>query len=107
MKDTRGRNTRRLPDITCAQCKKVFRPRRASTKFCSRHCQATYIAARRPHKSENWLSKPDNQGYIRGFVYQNGKKRHLRQHQWIAEQYLGRPIARNEIVHHWNEIKNR
>ncbi len=49
-----------------------------------------------------WLNK---KGYIEGRVFRNGVCRQVKQHRWVMEQYLGRPLERWEIPHHKNEIK--
>lgn len=43
----------------------------------------------------------DSGGYIR--IYLDGKQ--LREHRVLMSQYLGRPLLRNEHVHHINEVK--
>ncbi len=49
-----------------------------------------------------WVNK---KGYIEGRVYRNGVCRQVKQHRWVMEQYLGRPLEKWEIPHHKNEIK--
>lgn len=45
-------------------------------------------------------------GYIEGRVFRNGVGKIVRQHRWVMEQYLGRPLSPSEIVHHINGDKS-
>jgi hypothetical protein len=39
---------------------------------------------------------------VEGKVWRAGKRIRIRQHRWIMEQHLGRPLSRLEVVHHIN-----
>lgn len=45
------------------------------------------------------------QGYIEGRVTIEDKKVYRKQHRWIMEQHLGRPLRADEDVHHKNGDK--
>lgn len=46
----RGGSIRSLPDINCEYCKKKFRPKGSSTKFCSSSCRVKGLSLRAIHK---------------------------------------------------------
>ena len=49
-----------------------------------------------------WLN---NRGYIEGRVWDNGKRRRVKQHRHVVELHIGRALLRSEDVHHINGIK--
>lgn len=81
----------------CLYCKNEFYSTR--TVFCSQDCARKYRVQNYKHKTymEN--------GYI--VEYHNGynKKGNVKQHRRIMEEYLGRKLAADEVVHHKNGIK--
>lgn len=78
--------------IKCKQCGKEFYSTR--NMFCSSKCFYDY-------KKENYKHKEyEENGYI--VLYKNGynKKGNAKQHVLIMENYLGRRLNKNEVVHH-------
>lgn len=101
--DTWGRSNRRWPDRRCRQCQKQFRPRGAGSKYCSRLCAWANNGKNQRRKAESWWT--NSRGYIEGRVWINGKRVAVKQHRWIAERILGRPLLPEEDVHHINGNK--
>ena len=48
----------------------------------------------------------DKKGYIRLCLSENGKRRQVTQHRYVMEQHIGRPLRKNENVHHINGIRD-
>lgn len=103
--DTWGRKNRRLPDIRCPECNKVFRPYHSKSKYCSKRCMWKNNGKhqKRPDGSECWWI--DGKGHYDGRVWNNGKPIRIRRARWIMEQHIGRPLLKTEVVHHINDIK--
>jgi hypothetical protein len=91
-----GRRVRIKFPFICLQCKNGISTKGA-TKFCSLKCKGLYSRG----KSKSNYNQPSKTGYIR--IRVNGKRRY--EHQVNAEQKLGRPLKKGEVVHHTNEIK--
>ena len=101
--DTWGRRNRKHADKECQQCGKAFRPKRASSRYCSRRCAWGNNGKHQERKQEYW--RVGEKGYIVGTVWVDGKKVSKRQHRWIMEQHLGRTLGPQEVVHHINGDK--
>lgn len=103
LRDVWGRENRKLIDRRCVECGKVFRPWRESGRYCSTPC------ARKKNGGHNKKDGPiwwkDAKGYIVGLVWVHSKRRQVRQHRWIMERVIGRPLASHENVHHINGDK--
>lgn len=108
------------PNVTCKNCGAAFyKPpcqiRRTKSNFCSRQChfawynknenpkntssgwnQEQRIAVREREKRNKGTCKPDT--YPKRF----GKH----EHRVVAEEMLGRPLKRGEVVHHINGDKH-
>jgi hypothetical protein len=97
--DTWGRRNRILPDRRCENCKKIFRPLKKSSKYCSRPCAWANNGGHNK-KPETWWT--NNKGYIVGRIWIDGTKIFVRKHRWVMEKYLKRPLTRGEVVHHIN-----
>lgn len=101
------RNNRKLKDKECIVCGRIFRPKRAIAKFCSRKCM--YIGRKKPPSGEK---SPHFKG---GWINQKGYKemkingKTIKEHRLIMERSLGRELKSNEIVHHknGNKLDNR
>lgn len=91
--DTLGRRNRVHANRMCAQCGADFRPKRASSAYCSRPC-AWKMNGGHNRKSECWWT--NGRGYIEGRV--NGVRK--KQHRHVMEVALGRALRPDEDVHH-------
>lgn len=81
----------------CKYCEKLFYTTR--NIFCSSKCACEYKKVNYNHKTY----------YENGYIceYHNGynKKGNVKQHRRIMEEYIGRKLKENEIVHHKNGDK--
>lgn len=104
MLDTLGRKNRTLSDRSCKECGAQFRPARNSARYCSRLC-AWKNNGRPRTKTEYWHKT--KKGYINGhLILSDGTKVAVKQHRFIMEGILGRPLTADEDVHHINGIKS-
>jgi len=96
----RSRTARRA---NCESCGKLLPPNvKPRIRFCSRHCS---MVARNKHGGYTLPEGgkyQDMTGYIR--VKVNGQW--VFEHRLIMEQILGRPLERQERVHHKNGIRD-
>lgn len=76
--------------LICSRTFETWRPERS--QYCSKPC----FYKRHPH-----LPIKDLRGYIS--IWKNGKYR--KQHRLVMEEKLGRPLKKEEVVHHINKIK--
>ena len=81
----------------CLFCGKEFYTTR--NDFCSQKCVRQYRMKNYEHKTymEN--------GYIVEFHNGYNKKGNVKQHRRVMEDYLGRKLSEDEVVHHKNGIK--
>lgn len=101
--DTWGRRNRLHEDKECPECGATFKPRRASSKYCSRQCRWVNNGKNQKTVTESWWI--DGKGYKGGFVRIKGKKVRKRYHRWLIEQLLGLELPPNIVVHHVNGDK--
>ena len=77
---------------SCIKCKKDFfikKYRTKTAKFCSDECRKiTYPLTRQGYK----------------VIQVNGKP--IKEHRYFMEQYLGRKLKSNEIIHHINGVRH-
>lgn len=102
MKDTLGRENRKLADRRCLECGKIFRPFCRTSKYCSRPCAWKNNGKNKERKGSWWVNA---KGYIEGRIWVNGVAIRVKQHRWVMEQHLGYPVPANTDVHHKNENK--
>lgn len=103
--DTWGRSNRKIPDKTCEYCGNIFRPVDSTKRTCSRECglKIRSNGSEKLRRPESWWQ--NSKGYIQGHVWENGKKRQVKQHRWVMEQHLGRRLEKWEDVHHIDKDK--
>ena len=92
----------------CELCKKSFFGL-LKRKFCSRSCQVRFKSL--GSKNPRWKGGriKDKDGYITLLKpnHPNAKKSgYILEHRFILSEILGRPLLKNEIIHHKNEIKD-
>lgn len=78
----------------CPNCGTKFIPQRSKTKFCSAHCRNAFAHKRYLATGHFW--------------YENGYKiivtidGHKKEHIFVMENYIGRKLKPDEVVHHKN-----
>lgn len=91
----------------CPSCKKEIQKIKKDglgAKFCSHKCYAKNRAMRGAYKSKIiskkyiYIYKPEHPHAI------GTRKLYVAEHRLIMEDYIGRYLTKNEIVHHKNEI---
>lgn len=104
MKDTIGRNNRKIADKHCPNCGEVFRPKRTSAKYCSKRCKWDNNGGQNKKPVTWWKNQ---KGYIEGRIWlADGTQIRVKQHRWIVTGIIGRPLEDWEDVHHINGIKD-
>jgi len=82
----------------CEHCKKPFYiyPYRAATaKYCSRSCAS---ASKVGNRQNAW--KTGRNIMVNGYTRIRINKKYVYEHRYVMEQFLKRPLKRNEVVHH-------
>lgn len=98
--DTWGRANRVLEDRLCETCRSIFRPKRKSSRFCCRPCAWKQNGGHN-RKPVSWWRNA--KGYIEGRMWlADGTQLRIKQHRFIAEGFMGRPLKPWEDVHHKN-----
>ena len=104
MKDTLGRNNRTLADRKCEACGAIYRPARDASRFCSRPCLWSKNGGQNKKPITWWKNQ---RGYIEGRIWlADGSQLNVKQHRFVMEGILGRPLTADEDVHHRNGIKH-
>lgn len=83
----------RIPS-PCAYCLELFVGKHSQSKYCS---QACFHASRRGHG----VGSIDGMGYKVLWI----EGRAIREHRYVMEHILGRPLASHELVHHLDHDK--
>lgn len=91
-----------LPEsLACAHCNKPFKPRLATSKYCSRDC-LWGCRRRKPNPKNYQGARTLINGYI--FVRDTERGKAIQEHRKIMESILKRRLLRSEVVHHINGI---
>ncbi len=97
--DTWGRRNRKYEDRKCPECGKSFKPLRGRSRYCSRPCMWKNNGKNQKRKQESWWK--NQKGYIEGRLWlPDGTQIKIKQHRFIMEGIIGRPLAITEDVHH-------
>lgn len=83
--------------IKCKNCGKEFYSTRHI--FCTAECAREYRKKHYQHKTY------EENGYLCEYKQDYNKKGNVKQHRLIMENYLGRKLKDNEVVHHINGDK--
>lgn len=98
MKDTIGRENRKLADKLCEVCNRLFRPSRSGSRYCSRPCAWSRNGGQNRKPETWWINE---KGYVEGRIWiDSDTQLQVKKHRWIMEQHLGRILRLGEDVHH-------
>lgn len=96
--DTWGRKNRKLEDIKCLNCTKIFRPLRTTSKYCSRKCMWANNGGHNKKQESWWVN---NKGYVEGRIWLDEHTQiRVKKHRWNMEKHLNRKLLSDEDVHH-------
>lgn len=92
------KNKETKKEVKCLQCGKIFKTTRS--KLCSRKCSSDYMKA-------NGTNKKNGYWYENGYkvLYVDGDNS-IKEHIKVMEDFLGRKLLKNEVIHHINEIRD-
>lgn len=105
--DTWGRRNRKHEDKTCMECGKIFRPLHKNSHYCSRPCMWKNNGKSQIKPAGTLVWWKNQKGYIEGRMHTgDGNQIRIKQHRFIMEGLLNRPLMPSEDVHHINGIKD-
>jgi hypothetical protein len=90
-------------ETRCAECGNVFLQRKPKQAYCSVPCARKKNGGHN-RKPETWWTNA--KGYIEGRVWINGSQVRVKQHRWIMEKSIGRPLRSTEDIHHLDGNKS-
>ncbi len=94
--------------LTCKECGGQFHRnpqwRACPRTFCSNPCRLTALNRDqvRFKVSNGDRSSINQKGYVRVYVWRDGKKTTTVEHRWVMSQVIGRDLRPEERVHHIN-----
>lgn len=95
-----GESNKKAKIVTCLNCGKEFETTR--NKFCCANCAKEYF-------KKNGVRKRNGYWYENGYkvLYLDGNKS-IKEHIKVMEEYIGRKLEQNEVVHHidFNRLNN-
>lgn len=102
------KSTPKQPNIKCEYCGKTFH-RRASHRgkhdFCSLECRDNWNRENRRMGAATGPWKGGRTKSSGGYIYIRRDGGYIFEHRLVVEQQLGRPLRRDEVVHHINGIR--
>jgi len=99
-----------MPTKICGHCAEPFEAYDYRRKFCSCHCSA--LARKHPPRGkDHWAWRGGRRmqgGYVRIHNPSHPRSLHgyVAEHLLVMEEMIGRPVTREENVHHKNHVKD-